>query len=222
MVALTGGIGSGKSAVGGLFAERGAFVVDADGLARDAVAPGTEGLARVRERFGAEVIGEHGELNRAAAAARVFDDEQARLDLEAIVHPIVDELARQRFAATRTQTANTQRLLVYEIPLLAEGLEKAPDAEPTALRGQPRPTPFAAVVVVDCSDETRLSRLIARGLDPDDARRRIEAQASRDERLAIADFVITNDGSLDELRKQVDQLWSPLCDFVRRAVSHGG
>lgn len=190
-VGLTGGIGSGKSEVARLLAERGAVVVDADELAREAVAPGTEGLAAVVREFGSEVLAEDGSLDRARLGRVVFGDDSRRRALEAIVHPYVarrrEEIARQ---------ASPGSVMVYDVPLLVEnGLQDD----------------FDVVVVVDAADETRLRRLVAaRGMPEADARARMAAQCTRGERLAEADVVVANDGDLAALRAEVDRLWARL------------
>ena len=201
VVALTGGIGSGKSTVAALLAERGAYVVDADQLAREVVTPGSSGLAEVVDAFGEGVLRPDGQLDRAALASVVFGDPRARAVLEGITHPRVEQRARELFGV-----APRGALLIYDVPLLAVG------------RGeQPLLDQFAAVVVVDASDETRLGRLLARGLEAGDAERRMSAQSSREERLAIADYVIRNDGTLKELRAEVDQLWGLLTERLSGA-----
>lgn len=189
-VGLTGGIGSGKSEVSRLLAARGAVVVDADALAREVVEPGTPGLASVVAEFGVDLLGTDRALDRAALGRLVFADPAALQRLEAIVHPLVGARAAELFAA-----APAGSVVVYDVPLLVEnGLEPGYDV----------------VVVVDADTETRLSRLAARGLDAADARARMANQASRDERLAAADIVVTNDGSLVDLAVQVDALWAEL------------
>lgn len=194
-VGLTGGIGSGKSTVGQLLAEHGAVVIDSDVLARDAVAPETSGLADVVVAFGPDVLSDDGALDRPAMAARVFSDPEARRRLERIVHPRV----RAR-AAEIERSAGPDSIVVHDIPLLVE----------TGRRGD-----FDVVVVVDVSPEAQLARLKARGLTEDEARARIAAQAERGERLAVADVVVPNDGSLEDLRGAVDRLWSRLLARAR-------
>ena len=189
-IALTGGIGAGKSTVAGLLRQRGAVVVDADQLARDVVEPGTPGFGLVVAAFGDSVVGSDGQLDRAELARRVFADAEARGVLERIVHPLVAEASREAFAA-----APLDALLVYEIPLLEE---------------VDRDQEWAAVVVVDASDEIRLARLVDRGLSAVDARQRMAAQASREERLALADHVVNNEGSEADLDDQVGELWPKL------------
>jgi dephospho-CoA kinase len=188
-VGLTGGIGSGKSEVARLLAAHGAVVVDADALAREAVEPGTPGLAAVVAEFGDGVLAPDGSLDRAALGRIVFTDAARRAALEAIVHPYVGRRSAELMAA-----ADPDAVVVYDVPLLVEkSLQHGYDV----------------VVVVDSSDETRLARLIeSRGMTVADARSRIAAQASRADRLAAADHVVPNDGDLDDLRREVDRLWS--------------
>ena len=192
VVGLTGGIGSGKSTVAAMLAERGAVVVDADRLARDAVAVGTEGYRAVVDRFGSEVVAGDGALDRRALAGVVFDDPGALADLNAIVHPPVRAAIAERVA----ELAGTDAVVVLEIPLLVES---------------GRSYGASQVIVVDCPEEEAVRRLVeGRGMDEADARRRIAAQVSRAERLAAADTVIDNAGSLEDLRRQVDALWTAL------------
>lgn len=189
---LTGGIGSGKSTVAAMLAERGAVVVDADALAREAVAPGSPGLAQVVDRFGPGVLAPDGSLDRAAVAAVVFADPVALADLNAIVHPPVRAAIAERVAALDGEGG----VIVLAIPLLVES-------------GRTYGT--ETVVVVDCPEEVALRRLVdGRGMDEADARRRMAAQVSRAERLAAADVVIDNSGSLDDLRQAVDRVWGEL------------
>jgi dephospho-CoA kinase len=195
-VGLTGGIGSGKSTVAELLSSYGAVVIDADVLAREAVAPGTSGLARVVEQFGPDVLAADGTLDRPRLAAIVFGSPQRLAALNAIVHPYV----RQR-SEELTTAALDDAVVVQVIPLLVEnGL-----------------TGFDVVVVVDVSPETQLRRLTERGMNEADARARIAAQATREERRAAADVVIANEGDLESLRKQVQALWERL-SVARRTV----
>lgn len=189
-VGLTGGIASGKSTVAEELAARGAVLVDADLLAREVVEPGTPGLAAVVARFGPEVL-QGDRLDRAALGRLVFADAEARHDLERIIHPRV----RAR-AAEIEASADAGAVVVHVIPLLVE-------------TGQAHD--FDVCVVVDLDPATQLRRLRERnGLSADEARARIEAQASRAERLAVADRVLDNEGSPEELRRQVADLWSEL------------
>ena len=192
MVGLTGGIGSGKSTVAAMLAERGAVVVDADHLAREAVAVGTDGYRAVVDRFGSEIVAGDGTLDRRALAGVVFDDPAALADLNAIVHPAVRAAIAERVA----ELAGTDAVVVLEIPLLVES---------------GRSYGASRVIVVDCPEDVAVRRLgQARGMDEADARRRIAAQVSRAERLAAADVVIDNAGPLDDLGPQVDALWAAL------------
>lgn len=194
IVGLTGGIASGKSMAADRLAELGAVVIDADVLAREVVAPGTPGLAAIVERFGTGVLrpGEGpAELDRPALGAIVFADPDARRDLEAIVHPAV----RAR-AVELARAAPSGSVVVEVIPLLVE-------------TGQQ--DSFDMVVVIDIDPAVQLERLVARsGLTRDQALARINAQATRERRLAAADAVIDNNGSPDELRAATDALWRRL------------
>jgi dephospho-CoA kinase len=188
-VGLTGGIASGKSTVSDELARRGALVIDADRLAREVVEPGTAELAKVAERFPGTVV--DGRLDRAKLAAVVFADPHARGDLERIIHPAV----RKR-AAELEQSAAPGSVVVHVIPLLVETRQESD---------------FDLCVVVDVDHETQLSRLLSRdGMMPAEAEARIGAQATREQRLAAADVVIDNSGSVTQLREQIDDLWSVL------------
>jgi len=199
-VGLTGGIGSGKSEVTRRLAALGAYVVDADVLAREVVEPGTPGLAAVAAEFGAEVLRPGGSLDRDRLGAIVFADPAARARLNAIVHPLVGAATAERFAA-----APADAIVVHDVPLLVEvGLAAAYDV----------------VLVVAATPETQGSRLVrARGMSADEARSRIAAQAPLADKLAVADFVITNDGSLDDLDRQVQAVWLALQDRLRTRPS---
>lgn len=188
-VCLTGGIASGKSTVGELFADRGAMVIDSDVLAREVVAPGTRGLAAVLDRFGGEVLAEDGTLDRPALGKLVFGDEGARRDLSAIIHPLVIAESKRR-----QQEAWDQGLVAIRmIPLLVE----------TGQAGD-----FDEVIVVDVDPQVQLRRLMARNqFDEQEAWGRINAQASREERLAVATQVIDNSGTVEDLAPQVDRVW---------------
>ena len=188
-VGLSGGVGSGKSTVARLLAEHGAVVIDADAIAREVVEPGTPGFEAVVARFGDRVVAE-GRLDRGALARIVFSDEKARADLNAIVHPLVGHRSEELAAA-----ASPDAVVVYDVPLLVEsGLASRYDM----------------VVIVLAAEPVRLGRLAARGMAEADARSRIAAQASDDQRVAAADVLIHNDGTLAELAEQVDALWRRL------------
>ncbi len=195
-VGLTGGVASGKSTVSAMLAELGAVVVDADLLAREVVAPGTDGLAEIVDAFGPEVLTPDGQLDRPAVGALVFADEAKRRTLEAIIHPRV----RQRGAELEAE-APPGAVVVHDIPLLAEtGQAKA----------------FDAVVVVDVPVEVQLERMVRlRGMTDADASARVAAQAEREHRLSIATHVIVNTGSLAELRARVEQVYAELTATAR-------
>jgi dephospho-CoA kinase len=190
-VGLTGGIATGKSAVSALLAEHGAVVIDADLLAREVVRPGTTGLAEVVIAFGPDLVNAEGALDRGALAKRVFGDATALKRLEGIIHPRV----RARAAEIEAQAAG-DALVVHDIPLLVE----------TGQADQ-----FDEVVVVDCPPELQMARLTSeRGMSAEEAEARVAAQASREQRLAVADHVVNTDGSIEQLREAVDRLWRDL------------
>ncbi|MBB4941561.1 dephospho-CoA kinase [Streptosporangium album] len=190
-VGLTGGIGSGKSEVSRRLASRGAVVIDADKIAREVVEPGTSGLARITGVFGDEVLYEDGSLNRERLGSIVFADSEKLASLNAIVHPLVG--AR---VAELQEEADGDAIVVYDVPLLAEN-----DLAPM----------YDVVVVVDAADDVRLARLVElRGMSEQDARARLAAQATREDRLKVADLVVPNEGALEELDARVDELWAEL------------
>jgi dephospho-CoA kinase len=189
-VGLTGGVGSGKSTVATLLAEHGAVIIDADAIAREVVEPGTPGFEAVVAKFGESIVGPDGRLDRPALAAIVFNDEAKRAELNAIVHPLVGQRTGELMAATAPDD-----IVVYDVPLLVESNLAAG---------------FDLVIVVEASTDTRLARLAGRGMTEKDARERMAAQASDDQRREVADAVIGNDGSLEELRDNVDDLWDLL------------
>lgn len=191
-VALTGGIGSGKSTVARLLAARGAVIVDADAIAREIVEPGQPALDEIRRAFGDVVIDGEGRLERSRLAEIVFDDPDALARLNAIMHPRI----AMRSAAL-LDAAPPGSMVVYDMPLL---VEQGPDA----LAG------WDAIVVVDAADEVRIARLANRGLGREDAVRRMSAQATREERQAAADYVIDNSGDEAGLERAVDALWTSL------------
>jgi len=192
LVGLTGGIGSGKSTVARMLEERGAVVFDADVLARAVVEPGTPGHAAVTERFGANVLAPGGELDREALASIVFADPAARRDLEAIVHPEV----RRLFAEGSEVYRETDRVVVFSAPLLVE----------TGMH-----TAFDVLVVVSATTTTQVERLMReRGMSEAAILARIDAQAPLEDKAEVADFLVDNEGTLDELDQQVDRLWSDL------------
>ncbi|HJR38419.1 MAG TPA: dephospho-CoA kinase [Nocardioidaceae bacterium] len=201
-VGLTGGVASGKSTVSAILAELGAVVIDADLLAREVVAPGTDGLREIAETFGPEVLTEDGALDRVAMGTLVFADESARRRLEAIIHPRV----RERGAELEAE-AGEDALVVHDIPLLAETGQAAR---------------FDAVIVVDVPVEVQVDRMARlRAMSREDAEGRVRAQASRDERLAIASYVIDNTGTLEDLRDRVTEVFEELSGAATaRAVTH--
>ncbi|MET4223156.1 dephospho-CoA kinase [Oerskovia enterophila] len=190
-VGLTGGIAAGKSVALDRFAELGACVIDSDVLARDAVAPGTVGLAEVVEAFGETVLAPDGTLDRARLGTIVFSDDAARRRLNAIVHPEVRRLSAEREALVAAR--DPRAVVVHAIPLLVE-------------TGQAES--FHLVAVVVAPEDVRVRRLVeSRGMSEDEARARIAAQATDDERLAAADVTLDGGGAPEVLRAQVDVLW---------------
>ena len=190
-VGLTGGVASGKSTVAAMLADLGAVVIDADALAREVVQAGTPGFDAVVEEFGSELVGPDGELDRPALGRLVFADESSRRRLEAIVHPLVFE----RYAELEASTP-ADAIVVHDIPLLAES---------------GRAADFDAVIVVDAPRETQVERMTReRGWTTEDAESRISAQATREDRLAIATYVVDNTGSLDDLRARVAEIYAEL------------
>ncbi|WP_265446736.1 dephospho-CoA kinase [Flexivirga meconopsidis] len=187
-VGLTGGIGSGKSTVSSRLTELGAVVIDADRLAREVVEPGAPGLAQIAKRFGDEVLQADGTLDRPALGAIVFADPEARRDLERITHPRIAELTAQARAA-----APREAIVVHDMPLLVE----------TGLAAN-----YDLVLIVDASEQVRLDRLVRdRGMAVEDARARIAAQATDEQRRAVADVVLDNNGTREQLLAQVDAVW---------------
>ncbi len=200
-VGLTGGIGSGKSEVSRRLAGYGAALIDADVAAREVVEPGTPGLGEISAVFGPGVLLPDGRLNRERLGQLVFADDDLRAKLNAIVHPLVHErtqLLEQQAAAA----LGPGGIVLHDVPLLAEnGLQSG----------------FDTVIVVDAPDDQRLQRLIeTRGMSAEHARERMAAQASRDQRLAIADIVIDNSGTLADLDQRVAEVWSVLRDLAGR------
>ena len=189
IIGLTGGIGSGKTTVASRLKTLGARIVDADKIAREIVEPGEPALAELAEAFDG-VLNADGTLNRAELAHQAFAAPEATEKLNSITHPRIRERTLERFAQARTDGVP---VLVYDMPLLIENGEyKKMDH----------------VLVVDAEDEIRIDRLVnSRGLDEEDARRRIAAQISREERLAAADSVVDNSGTRDQLLQQVDTFW---------------
>ena len=188
LIGLTGGIGSGKSTVSARLAELGARVVDADAIVREVQAPGTEVFAAIVERFGPGVVAEDGSLDRPALAALVFNDPDELKALNAIVHPAVGVGIAEALAVA----AETDDVVILDVPLLVESGRDD----------------MAALVVVDLDPEVAVARLVEhRGFTEEDARARMSRQASRADRLARADRVLDNSGSVEDLLAQVDALW---------------
>jgi len=190
LIALTGGIGSGKTTVASRWAELGATEIDADILAREVVEPGSEGLSAVTARFGDQVLNPDGSLDRAALAAVAFSTEETRKDLEALLHPRIQELAAER-------VKGLEGTIVYIIPLLAETNSKLN---------------FDRIVTVSCDEAVRLDRLITlRGMSKEEALSRIAAQVSDTEREAKADTIIDSNCPMDELLARADEVFASIC-----------
>jgi dephospho-CoA kinase len=199
LVGLTGGIGAGKSTVARLLSERGAIVIDADSIVRELQQPGTDVFRAIVERFGQDIVSADGSLDRERLAGIVFRDDDARSALNAIVHPAVYAVMAERIAGLK----DGDEVVVLDIPLLAEaGGGEGMDA----------------VVVVEADQDARAARVVAeRGLDPEDVRARMATQASPEQRGALADVVIRNDGTVEDLQEQVEALWEQL--RARRGAS---
>lgn len=189
LIALTGGIGSGKSTVAAEWVQLGAKEVDADQLAREVVEPGQPGLAALVAEFGAEILQADGRLDRRRLAEISFSDPTKRLLVESILHPLIQQLALEK------TTNHDRRVVVYTIPLFVETRS---------------PLRFDKVVAVSCPEEVRIKRLVNRGMSTEDARRRIAAQATDAEREALADIVIDSDCSLPELLERAQQVYREL------------
>ncbi|MGV8910972.1 MAG: dephospho-CoA kinase [Rhodoglobus sp.] len=203
LIALTGGIASGKSTVARRWESHGAVVVDADALAREVVEPGSPILAEVAQRFGPSILADDGSLDRSALGAVIFGDADARQALNSITHPAISRLARSRFDEAEHNDANA--IVVYDIPLLVES------AQPLDR--------FALIVTVEAEPEIRVNRLIDhRGLERSEAAGRVASQASTVERRAIADFVIDTSGSLAETEAQADAVWTSISERLRRRL----
>jgi dephospho-CoA kinase len=203
LVGLTGGIGSGKSTVARMLADKGAFVCDADQLARAAIDPGTPGFGAVVRSFGESVTDREGGLDRAALARLVFADEVRRRELESIVHPVV----RARIAEVVLAHRGTDDIVVIDSPLIVEtGQEGA----------------FDVLVVVSAPEQAQVERLVMeRGMSEADVRARIGAQLPLEDKARVADVVLDNEGSLEELQPQVDRLWNELAARVTQTSSRG-
>jgi dephospho-CoA kinase len=191
LLGLTGGIGSGKSTVSALLAEKGAVIIDADAITRSLQQPGQPVFDEMVARFGPGIVASDGNLDRAGLATIVFADEQSRKDLEHIVHPAVGA----EMLKMMQDEADTDHVVVYDVPLLVEAARRAMS--------------FAGVIVVDIDPEIAVQRVVEqRGMAEHDVRARIANQASRAERIAVADKVIDNSGTRDDLQRQVDEVWA--------------
>ncbi len=209
IIGLTGGIGSGKSTVASALVDRGAVLIDADAITRQLQEPGMPVFEAMVERFGSGIVAEDGRLDRAAVADIVFNDEQALKDLNTIVHPAVGE----HIVASIAENEGTDAIVILDIPLLAEGRDRG---------GKPR-YDMQAVLVVDCPVDTAVERLVRhRGFQEADARARMANQASREDRLAMADFVVDNGGSADELVPQIDAAWTWLLSLDTHGSAQSG
>jgi len=194
LIGLTGGIASGKSAVAARLGQRGAVVIDADNLAREAVEPGTPALREIVSQFGTEIITPNGTLNRPALGTIIFADHEARLVLNAIIHPVVRELGIQRIA--EATAVDPRAVIVYDIPLLVESSSSI------------APLDYELIVVVVASAETRIERMVTlRGMTRADAERRVDSQATDEQRLAIAGVIIDSNGTLEATLASADRLW---------------
>ena len=189
-VGLTGGIGAGKSTVADLFSQKGAVVIRSDELARQVIEPETPGQKQVISRFGIEILNDKGSIDRAKLAQIVFKDDDALKDLENIVHPLVRERTNQLISEQTSET-----IIINEIPLL---LEKNMESL------------FDFLVIVISSEKNRLERLLQRGVSEDQAKARMAKQVDDQARKAAADFLIVNDGNLDQLDADVQKIWQTL------------
>jgi len=190
-VGLTGGIGSGKSTIAAMFKEHGAHIIDADQISRDIVEPGMPAIDDLVEAFGGTIKAEDGSLVRAELARIAFQTPELTQQMNGIMFPRIVEETNRRFDAAE---AAGEKIVIYDIPLLTEmGTDLVQMA-----------------IVVDVPVETQVERAVARGLPEDDVRRRIAVQQSREDRLALADFVIDNSGSLEQTQEQVDRIWASL------------
>ncbi len=203
VIALTGGIGAGKSSVSTLLVERGAVLIDADAVAKELQRTAGAGFRPIVDRFGSGVVGPDGELDRPAIAAIVFADDAARNDLNMIMWPLIGSTINDRVAAN----ANTDNVVLLDIPLLG--------ASGNAYN-------VAGTIVVDCPIEIALDRLVnQRGMDADDAARRIATQITREERIALADFVVDNSGTTEDLALSVDECWRWIASLPNETDSVG-
>lgn len=201
LIGLTGGIASGKSTVANFLQALGAEIIDADQVAREVVEPGTAGLNMVIKEFGSEVLASDGSLSRAKLAEVVFANEQKRLKLEAILHPLIK---------TRTQeliAQSTKRVVVYAVPLLVEAKVDYP---------------FDLVLTVEAGPKAQLERMMnARGMTEQEAKARLEAQAKEADRVARADIRLDSSGTLEELETQVQKVWEMVQERLEAQGTNG-
>ena len=203
LIALTGGIASGKSTVARRWQEYGAVVVDADALAREVVEPGSPVLDQIAQRFGPQVISDDGSLNRSALGALVFGDIDAREALNGITHPAISRLAQSRFDTAARSDAES--IVVYDIPLLVESAQSLKR--------------FELVVTVEADPEVRVQRLIDhRGMTSSEAEGRVASQATSRQRRAVADFVIDANDSLADTERRADEVWSLIAERLRKPL----
>lgn len=212
-IAVTGGIGSGKSTVAEMLAAKGAVHLNADAIVHELQQPGGAVFNAMVERFGEGIVGGDGTLNRQAVADIVFNDESQLKALNEIVHPEV----RAEMQRRRDEHLGQGSVVISEIPLLVESRLKADKAAAQA-DAPPQPN-FAGIVVVTADPEVVLGRLASRGVSEEDARSRMKNQASNEERLAIADFVIDNSGSLSSLEAEVDRCWNWIVELAAESKS---
>jgi dephospho-CoA kinase len=204
VIGLTGGIGSGKSTVATLLAERGATVIDVDALGREVIAPGGRAEGQVIVEFGPEITDATGHIDRAGLARVVFGQPEALTRLTAISHPAINAELADRLDAVRGDECSAESVVVLDMAILVES---------TLGRGDPEHS-YTKVVVVEAPPDLRVRRAVARGMEADDVRARIASQATDDERRAVADAVITNDGDLATLAERVDELWRLVLSWV--------
>ena len=204
VIGLTGGIGSGKSTVATLLAERGATVIDVDALGREVIAPGGRAEGQVVVEFGPEITDAEGHIDRAGLARVVFGQPEALTRLTAISHPAINAELADRLDAVRGDECSAESVVVLDMAVLVES---------NLGRGDPEHS-YTKVVVVEAPPDLRVRRAVARGMEADDVRARIASQATDDERRAVADAVITNDGDLATLAERVDELWRLVLSWV--------
>jgi dephospho-CoA kinase len=209
VVGLTGGIGSGKSTVAALLAAHGASVIDVDALGRDVIGPAGRAEADVLEAFGPAIAGVDGHIDRAALARAVFGRPEELARLTAISHPAIDDLLAERIDAVRSERGD-DAVVVLDMAVLVESELGRRDPEHE----------YTRVVVVEAPVDLRVARAVARGMAADDVRARLASQATDEQRRAVADVVVVNDGDLDQLASAVDELWTTIVEWA--ASGSGG